>query len=234
MNPKLILFDCANTLIWTDWKPQTFAVKCAKMAGLSLPDNAAVVYLNLFLPKLPEFHAMNRLRSLDAWRQFWVQHVADWLTAIDLPSDNALQLHMIGEREIFEVPSSTFKRFDDAAPCLERLKARGYQLAVLSNWDHSLHKCLEAQGLSKYFDAVFASLEEGVEKPDPGLFQIALDHFGVSASEAFHVGDDPVDDLKGAQNMGIPVALLDRTAKYPSEPVINTLNKLEEALEWYA
>lgn len=150
-----------------------------------------------------------------------------------MPNENALDLHMIGEREIFEVPSSTFKRFDDAIPCLENLKANGYQLAVLSNWDNSLHKCLEAHGLTPYFDAVFASLEEGVEKPDPHLFKIVLDHFRVSASETFHVGDEPLDDLKGAKDMGIPAALLDRSSINPIKPVINSLLKLEEAFTWY-
>lgn len=233
MKPKLITFDCANTLIWTDWQPHTFAIRCAGIAGLDLPPNAAELYLKLFMPKLPEFHRINQLKSLDAWRAFWVMQVSDWLKAMDMPNESALDLHMIGEKEIFEVPSSTFKQFDDAIPCLENLKAVGYQLAVLSNWDNSLHKCLEAQGLTPYFNAVFASLEEGVEKPDPKLFQIVLDHFGVSASETFHVGDEPLDDFKGAQDIGIPAALLDRAATNPTKPVINSLLQLEEAFTWY-
>ena len=233
MIPKLVTFDCANTLIWTDWQPHTFAIRCAEMAGLEVPENAGHLYMKLFLPKFSEFWAINQTRSLDRWRHFWVRQVSDWLTAMEMPTDNALELHLIGEREIFETPSTTFQRFNDAIPCLMGLRERGIKLAILSNWDTSLHRCLEGQGLSPYFDAVFASLEEGVEKPDPGFFELGLKHFGVSAKETFHVGDDPIDDLKGARDFGIPCALLDRSAPGVEKPIINSLSQLEEAFTWY-
>jgi putative hydrolase of the HAD superfamily len=233
LKPKLITFDCANTLIWTDWQPHTFALRCAQIAGLELPPDAGKVYMQLYLPKLGEFWLVNQTRSLENWRHFWVRQVSDWLTALGLPNDNALELHLVGEREIFEVPSSTFKLFEDAIPCLTRLRAAGYQLAILSNWDTSIHRCIEAHGLTSHFDAVFASLEEGVEKPDPEFFQVALRHFGVSANQVFHVGDDAIDDLKGAQDMGIACALLDRSANSACKPVIQSLDQLEEAFHWY-
>ncbi len=203
------------------------------MAGLILPDNAGDIYLKLLMPKMPEFWRVNQMRSFEAWRSFWVAQVQDWLNAMELSRDNALDLHLIGERELFELPSSTFRRFDDVIPVLEGLRLKGTKLAILSNWDHSLHRCAQAHGLTPYFDAIFASLEEGVEKPNPGFFQVALNHFGVSPGEVFHVGDDPIDDLQGAQDMGIPVALIDRAAAQPDKPVISSLTQLEEAFSWY-
>lgn len=233
MRPKLITFDCANTLIWTDWKPHTFAIRCATEAGIELPEDAADLYMRLFVPKLPEFWRVNQTRSFENWRLFWVRQVSDWLDVMGMPTDNALELHLLGEREIFEVPSSTFRRFDDVIPCLETLRDKGYRLAILSNWDHSLHKVVEAHGLTQYFDKVFASLEEGVEKPDAGFFNIALRAFDVSPTEVFHIGDDTLDDLEGAQKLGIPAALIDRSLTMPQKPVINTLAQLEEAFEWF-
>ncbi|MBS1700792.1 MAG: HAD-IA family hydrolase [Armatimonadetes bacterium] len=233
MKPKLVTFDCANTLIWTDWQPHTFAVRCAHMAGLELPDGAADIYMKLFVPKLPEFWRVNQTRSFENWRSFWVRQVADWLAAMNMPTDNALELHLVGEQEIFETPSNTFKLFDDAKPCLERLKSHGYKLAILSNWDHSLHRCIDAHGLTEFFDAVFASLEEGVEKPDADFFNVALRHFGVAPTDVFHVGDDPTDDLQGAQDLGISAALLDRSIKTISRPKISSLDQMEEAFSWY-
>ena len=203
------------------------------MAGLDLPEDAGSLYMKLFLPKIGEFWTVNQTRSLDNWRHFWVRQVSEWLTAMNLPTDNALELHLIGEKEIFEVPSSTFKRFDDAIACLTSLRDQGIKLAILSNWDTSLHKCVEAQGLSPYFDVVYASLEEGVEKPDPQFFEIALKRFDVSAAETFHVGDDEIDDLKGAQDLGIPCALLVRSALSAAKPIIGSLSQLQEAFAWY-
>jgi putative hydrolase of the HAD superfamily len=154
--------------------------------------------------------------------------------AMGLEGHDPLALHLIGEREIFETPSHTFKLFEDAIPAVRALRTQGIAVAVLSNWDHSLHRCLEGHGLGAEFDAVFASLEHGVEKPDGRFFQVALDHFGVSPAECFHVGDDPTDDLQGAMGLGIPVALLDRSATSPERPVITSLSQLQEAFEWYA
>jgi putative hydrolase of the HAD superfamily len=234
MQPKLVTFDCANTLIWTDWQPHTFAVRCAGIAGIVLPRGAAEKYLELFIPKLPEFWLVNQRRDFLAWREFWVQQVADWLEVLGIVDRDPLELHMIGEKEIFQAPSQTFKLFDDALATVRQIREMGIKVAVLSNWDYSLHKCLEGHGLGGEFDAVFASLEHGVEKPDPKFFQIALEHFGVSPTECFHVGDDRVDDLEGANSAGIPVALLDRAHFRLEKPVITSLNQLKEAFEWYA
>lgn len=234
MQPKLVTFDCANTLIWTDWQPHTFAVRCAGIAGIELPERAAEKYLELFVPKVPEFWLVNQKRDLQAWRGFWVQQVSDWLDALGLSGYDPLELHLIGEQEIFNPPSQTFKLFDDALPVVQGLRERGIKVAVLSNWDVSLHGCLAGHGLGNAFDAVFASLEHGVEKPDPKFFEIALNQFGVSSDECFHVGDDPTDDFEGATQAGIPVALLDRTRIHAEKPYISNLYQLSEAFEWYA
>ncbi len=233
MQPKLVTFDCANTLIWTDWQPHTFAVRCAGIAGLVLPEGAAEKYMEIFAPKLPEFWRVNQKRDFLAWREFWVQQVADWLEALGIEGPDPLDLHLIGEKEIFRPPSQTFKLFDDALPAVRSLQEKGIKVAVLSNWDHSLHQCLEGHGLGYEFDAVFASLEHGVEKPDPKFFQLALDHFGVTASECFHVGDDLTDDYNGARAAGIPTALLDREGNSTVEYAIASLNQLEEASTWF-
>jgi HAD superfamily hydrolase (TIGR01549 family) len=234
VKPKLILFDCANTLLWTDWQPHHFAVRCANKSGITLPDNAAEMYLQLLQPKMPEFWALNRLRSIEAWRAFWVRQVEEWLEVLGIWGYNALELHLVAEKEIFEAPSDTFRLFDDVIPTLTKLREQGYLTAVLSNWDTSLHKCLAAHELTPFFDARFASLEEGVEKPDQRLYQIALDHFGVLACDCFHVGDDILDDFEGATKAGIPVALLNREVSTNALAFrIQTLSDLEEAFGWY-
>jgi putative hydrolase of the HAD superfamily len=190
--------------------------------------------MEIFLPKVPEFWLVNQKRSLLLWREFWVQQVADWLEMLGIEDRDPLELHLIGEREIFQSPSRTFRLFDDALSAVREIRGMGIKVAVLSNWDHSLHQCLEGHGLGEEFDAVFASLEYGVEKPDPKFFEVALNHFGVSPNECFHVGDDLTDDFEGAKASGIPVALLDREQTQPAMPVITTLRELSGAFEWYA
>jgi putative hydrolase of the HAD superfamily len=60
---------------------------------------------------------------------------------------------------------------------LERLRG-GARLAVVSNWDVSLHDVLERTGLRGLVDVVVISSELGVAKPDPAIFRAALDRLG--------------------------------------------------------
>lgn len=235
MTPKLITFDCANTLIWTDWSPDRFAVRCAEMAGLPLPGDAGAVYMRLFKPKLASFVGINMKGGLLNWRAFWVQQVEEWLAELGIQGQDALALHMLGEKEIFETPSNTFKLFSDTLPTLARIRELGIPMAVLSNWDLSLDGCLKAHGIDAYFDAIFASLVFGVEKPDPRFFQHALDTFGVEAHECVHVGDLVEDDLAGAQSAGIHGLLIDRSLASADRGSyrISSLLQVEGALSWF-
>lgn len=84
---------------------------------------------------------------------------------------------------------------------LAGLRARGLVLAVVSNWDADLPRQLEAAGLDG-FAAVVSSADAGVEKPDAGLWQLALERLGVDPARALHVGDRDLDEL-GAHAAGL-------------------------------
>ena len=57
--------------------------------------------------------------------------------------------------------------------------------------------------LDKYVDFIVTNDELGVDKPHPSLFQRGLEKLGISAKEAIMVGDNPENDIKGAQALGI-------------------------------
>ena len=64
------------------------------------------------------------------------------------------------------------------------------------------------------FDVIFDSHREGVEKPDPRFFQIALERSGARAESTMHVGDLYHVDVAGARAAGITPALLDTANLY--------------------
>lgn len=104
-----------------------------------------------------------------------------------------------------------FRAFDDVVPALAALRERGMRMAVVSNWDISLHEVLAAAGLTGWVDVVVTSAQERVQKPDPGLFAIALRRLGgAEPSEVLHVGDDLLADVQGARAAGIEPLLIDR------------------------
>jgi putative hydrolase of the HAD superfamily len=104
-----------------------------------------------------------------------------------------------------------FRAFADAAPALIALRAAGLRLVVVSNWDVSLHEALAATGLDGLVDGAVASAEVGVAKPGGAIFARALGIAGVSAAEAWHVGDSVQADVEGARRAGIGPVLIDRS-----------------------
>jgi putative hydrolase of the HAD superfamily len=104
-----------------------------------------------------------------------------------------------------------FRAFDDAAPALRELRARGLRLVCVSNWDYSLPEVLGRVGLLVLLDGVVTSAGVGVAKPGVEIFEAALELARCDASEALHVGDSNEEDIAGASAAGIRAVLLDRT-----------------------
>ena len=92
---------------------------------------------------------------------------------------------------------------------LARLRGRGLRRVVVSNANGTLHAHFDRLGLTPYFDAVFDSHVEKVEKPDPRFFQIALDRSGSRRETTVHVGDFYEIDVVGARRAGLDAILLD-------------------------
>lgn len=88
--------------------------------------------------------------------------------------------------------------FDDTPALLAQLSAR-YMLGALSNGNASL----QAIGLAGHFRFHFAGEDFAAAKPAPDMFLAALDTAGVAPHEALHIGDHPVDDMQGAQAVGM-------------------------------
>ena len=98
---------------------------------------------------------------------------------------------------------------EDVPPSLERLRAKGIKLAVLSNANGTLRHKFSRLHLARYFACLIDSHEEGVEKPDPRFFQIALARTGARRETTLHVGDLFNVDVIGARAAGLEAWLLD-------------------------
>jgi HAD superfamily hydrolase (TIGR01509 family) len=105
---------------------------------------------------------------------------------------------------------------DEVLPALAALRAKGLRLVVLSNANGTLHRAFDRLGLTSSFDLIFDSHHEGVEKPDPRFFHIALQRAGADADTTMHVGDLYHVDVAGARAAGLTPALLDVGGLYPA------------------
>ena len=123
-----------------------------------------------------------------------------------------------------------FRPYPEVPDALARLRARGARLAVVSNWDVSLHDVLERTGLRSLVDAVVISAELGAAKPDPTIFRAALARLGAAPGDALHVGDSVEHDVAGARAAGIEAVLVARDGAEAPDGV-RAVASLDELLD---
>lgn len=95
--------------------------------------------------------------------------------------------------------------FEDALDTLEHL-ARHYTLGALSNGNADVARL----GLDRYFDFHLSAERVGRRKPEPEMFEQALQQAGVGADAAVHIGDHPDDDIRGAARVGMGTVWVNR------------------------
>jgi HAD superfamily hydrolase (TIGR01509 family) len=120
----------------------------------------------------------------------------------------------------------------DVIPALEAMRARGLQLVVVSNANGTLRAHMDRLRMTPLFDTVLDSADEGVEKPDPRFFRIALQRSGARPESTIHVGDLYHVDVVGARSAGLRGVLLDEASLRPDAdcPRVRTLNELVERI----
>jgi HAD superfamily hydrolase (TIGR01549 family) len=120
---------------------------------------------------------------------------------------------------------------EDVRPALTRLRNLGLRLVVVSNANGTLAAAFQRLGLAPFVDFQIDSHDEGVEKPDPRLFQIALERAGAHAATTIHVGDIYHVDVVGARAAGIRAVLLDAADLYGAYDC-HRVRSLEEFVEY--
>jgi putative hydrolase of the HAD superfamily len=86
---------------------------------------------------------------------------------------------------------------------LERLRQVGLRMGVVSNFYGNVETLCEEAGFKPCFSVILDSLLIGLKKPDPKLFQLALDRLNAQASQAVFVGDSFERDIVPAKALGM-------------------------------
>lgn len=118
-------------------------------------------------------------------------------------------------------------------PALGALRARGLKITIVSNANGKLRMLFDRLALAGCVDCMLDSHDEGVEKPDPRFFDLALERSGARRETTIHVGDLYHVDVVGARNAGVRGVLLDEAGLYPDVdcPRVRTLTELVERIE---
>jgi putative hydrolase of the HAD superfamily len=84
--------------------------------------------------------------------------------------------------------------------------------------------------IKKYMNTVIISEEVGLKKPDPQIFHLALNRMGIESQSTLFVGDNPLLDVKGANDSGLISVWLSngRIWNIDSYQPVMTIEKLSE------
>jgi HAD superfamily hydrolase (TIGR01549 family) len=135
----------------------------------------------------------------------------------------------LAELHTYHTASNLWEYVPDAVLLpLEALRARGLRIVVVSNANGTLRAHLDRLRLTSRFDVVLDSADEGVEKPDPRFFAIALEKSGARRETTIHVGDLYHVDVMGARSAGLRGVLLDEANLRPDAdcPRVRSLEEL--------
>ncbi|MEK8132466.1 HAD-IA family hydrolase [Paenibacillus filicis] len=155
-------------------------------------------------------------------RSFWMQVYHYILQKLGVESENWTeeQIHACCHElyDLFTAPEQ-YSLFEDVKETLAELKRRGYALGIISNFAPTLKSILEHKGILSYFDPVIVSTEVGLEKPDPAIFQLALETGGLAAEDVLYVGDHDRNDIWAPAQVGINAVKIKRYDYHDGEGI---------------
>lgn len=92
---------------------------------------------------------------------------------------------------------------DEIIPMLAGLKKMGVKIGLISNCFSEEADVIRKSILFPYFDAVYLSYEQGVQKPDKEIYLRCINELCVKAEESVYIGDGGSHELEAARELGM-------------------------------
>jgi putative hydrolase of the HAD superfamily len=230
MTYKAVFFDAGETLVYPH--PSFPELLAEVLRELGHPVDPAIIRDRLHVvsdrfvqaARENELWSTSRERSTSFWRSIYGMLFTELGVPFGEPTFERLY-------EVF-TDLSNYRLFPDVVPVLEQLQSGGRSLGVISNFEAWLEQLLEELDVVRFFDVRVISGAEGVEKPDPRIFQLAMERAGAVPEESAYVGDNVVFDVEPSRGLGMLAVLLDRRGRHPDHrgPRITSLEELPEVL----
>ena len=176
---RTVIFDIGNVLVRFDYMP---------FIRNLLKDENAVEHVNNAIWFTGYWNELDRGQDTDLMLKKMIEKEPDYEEQIRLTFDR------VGECIFME---------DYAIPWIEELKERGYQVLYLSNYsEHTMEVNPEALEFLPHMDGGVFSCYEKLIKPDPALFKVILERYGLKPEECVFI-DDNLPNVEAARNLGI-------------------------------
>jgi FMN hydrolase / 5-amino-6-(5-phospho-D-ribitylamino)uracil phosphatase len=214
--PKLVLFDLDDTLCDHEGSLRLrlrFAFRAA-FAG-SPPDN-----LDDIIEQSIDHSVFGTEHFSSLLAPYGVDHPERIQTAIDAyVSDRYLGLTL----------------FEEVADVVHAI-SRQARIGMITNGPSTIQRDKIARlGIGPLFPFILVSEEEDVWKPDPVIFERALERGGASSDQAIYIGDNPVHDVGGARAAGITSVWMNRFGRdWPGgDPPDHEVSNLRQLLSLF-
>ena len=164
---------------------------------------------------------------------FWIEYSRRRLVALGVSPSMAPELAMQVSAHMSEMYKPESIVPEDVRNILPKLKQAGYLMAVISNRDKPFHDVLASHNLNEFFHFSMAAGEVNIYKPEPGIFQQALERGKVTSQETVYIGDNYFADVVGAHRAGLRPVLYDPRGIFPEADctTIRSFDELEMVIE---
>jgi HAD superfamily hydrolase (TIGR01509 family) len=201
--PRTLFLDAGGVLVRPNWSRVCgYVAKHGRVADAGrLADAELIAARDLDTPET--FRGSN-----DDSR--WTRFVTTVFRHAGLDGDAAVSASVMRDMQAYHRSQNLWETVPPGVPeALDRLRAAGLHLVVVSNANGTVRAKLERLGLAPRFRHILDSFEENVEKPDPRFFEIAIRRSGADRSSTIHIGDFYHVDIVGARAAGLQAVLLD-------------------------
>ncbi len=232
---KAILFDLDGTLRFS--RPAGTEIFANRVLEIGLPINDSD---RLRAARWEHYYwaqSADLLQDVKTWDEhedeFWLNYSRRQLVALGLAEEDAAThapaLHTFMKEHYKPedwVPAAT-------PEVLSRLREQGLALAVVSNRMKAYDDYLVEKGIGQYFEFSLAAGLVGNWKPEPEIFQHALQKLDIQPHEALYVGDNYFADVVGARAAGLQPVLIDPKGIFdePGCPVIQSIEEIPKLLQ---
>jgi HAD superfamily hydrolase (TIGR01662 family) len=208
---KAIFFDLDGTLRHNDPSADQFLNGYLNELGIHIDPHdhvRAMRWEYSYWANSPDLRDDIIAHSMDT-DNFWVEYNRRRLLALNISLKQSAELapkvsqHM-GERYR---PDSIVP--EDVRRALPELKQSGYVMAVISNRDRPFQEILDSHDIGEFFDFSLAGGDVDIYKPEPGIFEHALQRANLTAQETVYVGDNYFADVIGSRRAGLQPVLYD-------------------------
>jgi putative hydrolase of the HAD superfamily len=170
-----------------------------------------------------------RTIGISSWEGLWARFLGDdpqmstlreWAPAYRREAwASALAEHGVNDPFFAEELSTAFQEerrsrhlpFPEAASILRELEKK-YRLGLITNGVPDLQReKLEGADLTRYFDSITISGDIGAGKPDPRIFEVAMEQLATRPETALMVGNSLKRDIAGAQRAGLRAVWVNRS-----------------------